>query len=758
MYFSVRSYWRGFFAACCGATTIRLLRGYMSATDDEQLNVNAFQQTNFPAHAFTVQELPVFALLGLLCGLLGSFYINLYKRIVLFLRNNYYAKKLFQRNWYFYPIVISVSYGILMYRYGLGQYMTGRVKFGMNLKDFFSNCTFTAPLESQEYCERLTDLNWYGSSDHVLSILGLFISVNTVFSILCLSLPIPSGVFGPVFTIGAALGRLYGEMIYISIPRGLMSDIQFYPGVYAVVGSASFSASVTHSVSVSMMILEITGQLYLILPVMISVVISNAVCAFIQPSLFDVIIKIKHLPFLPDIPPNSPMVHSTYAQDIMTSTVVSVTRQTKYSELKRLLLEHREFRIFPVIDTHENQIMIGTVSRRLLLELLKTHVGDTARKLEAEQRVRQAIQTIDQHFKNTKSEINKKPPPRTRSAVSLNSKCSAIIPRTHSFGDQLKIERKLNRFLVVPTITSEDFEKPRTTSESDDEYIQMGSSPKVSQDRRGSIGRRNAFCSLENEKKVYGRDDDDEVHSITSRVAHSTIHAQGNNYQDVVKNYFKQAKKYIQNMHIGQIKKDDRMTFLYDLQEDERKEWEAERLEEELLFDDDDIDQAPFQLVKRTSIYKIHSIFSMLQLSKAYVTDCGRLIGVVALSDLRRELEKTQMRTETKSEIESKPNLEPQTQPSVYDILTPTLEIVRPNAEGLEVLNESDLERCAEPRYLRKSASLRVPHVCRHENLRQRRESSSLKNGNLMKGENLVQAVAYLRRKSSVMDRRMSMK
>lgn len=33
MYFSVRSYWRGFFAACCGATTIRLLRGFVAQTE-----------------------------------------------------------------------------------------------------------------------------------------------------------------------------------------------------------------------------------------------------------------------------------------------------------------------------------------------------------------------------------------------------------------------------------------------------------------------------------------------------------------------------------------------------------------------------------------------------------------------------------------------------------------------------------------------------------------------------------------------------
>lgn len=65
------------------------------------------------------------------------------------------------------------------------------------------------------------------------------------------------------------------------------------------------------------------------------------------------------------------------------------------------------------------------------------------------------------------------------------------------------------------------------------------------------------------------------------------------------------------------------------------------------------IDPAPFQLVERTSLYKvwqtglgilirahytpslqIHSLFSILALSHAYVTSIGRLVGVVTLHDV----------------------------------------------------------------------------------------------------------------------------
>ncbi|KAK6762866.1 hypothetical protein RB195_023534 [Necator americanus] len=84
-----------------------------------------------------------------------------------------------------------------------------------------------------------------------------------------MTLPVPSGCFMPIFVLGAAIGRLMGEIVAIAFPFVLGCAQNIYPGVYAVVGAASFSASVTHTVSVSVMIFEITGQLHYILPVMV---------------------------------------------------------------------------------------------------------------------------------------------------------------------------------------------------------------------------------------------------------------------------------------------------------------------------------------------------------------------------------------------------------------------------------------------------------------------------------------------------------
>ena len=46
------------------------------------------------------------------------------------------------------------------------------------------------------------------------------------------------------------------------------------------------------------------------------------------------------------------------------------------------------------------------------------------------------------------------------------------------------------------------------------------------------------------------------------------------------------------------------------------------------------IDAAPFQLVLGSSLYKVHTLFCLLGLSHAYVTDCGKLVGVVGLKEV----------------------------------------------------------------------------------------------------------------------------
>jgi chloride channel 2 len=67
---------------------------------------------------------------------------------------------------------------------------------------------------------------------------------------------------------------------------------------------------------------------------------------------------------------------------------------------------------------------------------------------------------------------------------------------------------------------------------------------------------------------------------------------------------------------------------------EEQKAWEEEEMDKTVDFSKCPIDAAPFQLVATTTLLKVHSIFSLLGITHAYVTATGKLIGVVAMKEV----------------------------------------------------------------------------------------------------------------------------
>merc|ERR1719450_1435402 len=77
-------------------------------------------------------------------------------------------------------------------------------------------------------------------------------------------------------------------------------------------------------------------------------------------------------------------------------------------------------------------------------------------------------------------------------------------------------------------------------------------------------------------------------------------------------------------------------------------------MEKTVNFSELHIDPAPFQLVEKSSLLKVHSLFSMLGVNHAYVTTIGRLIGVVGLKELRKAIEDANSGQSPASKVETK--------------------------------------------------------------------------------------------------------
>ncbi|KAI6243720.1 Chloride channel protein 2 [Aphelenchoides fujianensis] len=361
---SEMNYWRGFFAAACGAAVFRVLRVFMN----QQVTLVGFYQTSFPIDAFEPQELPFFALIGVFCGFIAAFFIAFYRSVVMFLRQNDMAKRIFQTNWIVYPAVITFFVASVTYPRGYGRFLTGR----------FTKPAFSPT--SPHGCSEDLLFSWTNHEGF-----GPYNFIFLILSALCNTMPIPCGMFMPTFVVGAAFGRLFGEIISTWFPNGIDAggtDQPIFPGIYAVVG-------------------ELTGQLVFLIPLMIAVIIANGICNNLQPSVYDAIINIKHLPYLPDIPPSNSAVHVFTAEHIMVSPVRYLTRLTTYNDIRQIIVDMPKLHAFPVVDDPISMMLLGSVPKRTLLELLNRHIGEDARKREAERRIKLAIETIDQHFKES---------------------------------------------------------------------------------------------------------------------------------------------------------------------------------------------------------------------------------------------------------------------------------------------------------------------------------------------------------------------
>ena len=97
VYFAVRNYWRGFFAAIVSASLFRMFK-LLHKTAQDVVSVQAHFQTRFPiTDAFLPTELPFFIILGLACGLAGALFVLLHRSFVLFLRKSKFIKRVFMK-------------------------------------------------------------------------------------------------------------------------------------------------------------------------------------------------------------------------------------------------------------------------------------------------------------------------------------------------------------------------------------------------------------------------------------------------------------------------------------------------------------------------------------------------------------------------------------------------------------------------------------------------------------------------------------
>uniref|UniRef100_A0A1I7ZFZ0 Chloride channel protein n=1 Tax=Steinernema glaseri TaxID=37863 RepID=A0A1I7ZFZ0_9BILA len=524
-YFAVKNYWRAFFATTCSAVIFRfanaaIIPQHIAGT------ITAYYQTNFPNEVFLVEEIPAFMLIGALSGVFGALFVFIHRRIAYFRQRNRVYRVIFGSNPLLFTFFMAIVVGLVTYPAGLGSYIAGKLTFRESLADFIANCTLTAGNHSDMACSYEAKMRWFGGSHdegNMLYTMCGYLLVTYFLVAICVSLAIPAGIFVPSFVIGACGGRLIGELMALAFPEGIrgLDGPQIYPGLYAVVGAAAYTGAVTHSLSIAVIVCETTGQLSPLLPVLIALMVGNAIASFLQPSVYESIIKIKNYPHLAELPPSRISVHTLKVEEIMVHDVVCLTKTTTYKELRDILIATPHLRCYPLVTDTKEQILLGSISRKYLNYLLTTHLGPDPSLMTQRRRTRTASEILGTFRRN--------------STVNMNT---VLLTDRNISGSHLLAHSPLHD-------------------------VRRETSPLA---------------------PLLRRQTDTEV------VHHSLL---------------------------------DRAT----------------QLLKPIDLDEVAIDSTPFQLVLGTSLYKVHTLFSLLGLNHAYVTYRGQLMGVISLKELRETLE-----------------------------------------------------------------------------------------------------------------------
>uniref|UniRef100_A0A7N6A158 Chloride channel protein n=1 Tax=Anabas testudineus TaxID=64144 RepID=A0A7N6A158_ANATE len=383
-YFAVRNYWRGYFAATFSAFIFRVL----SVWNKDAVTITALFKTNFRMDfPFDLQELPAFAVIGISCGFLGAFFVYLNRQVVLFMRRPTALTRFLTKHRLIYPGAVTLIIATFTFPPGFGQFMAGELMPRECINSLFDNFTWTKISAPSAPPSLGRSSAWLHPHVSVFVILLLFFIMKFWMSAVSTTMPIPSGAFMPVFILGAAFGRLVGEIMATLFPNGILFDGIVYPilpGGYAVIGAAAMTGAVTHTVSTAVICFELTGQISHILPMMVAVILANMVAQGLQPSLYDSIIQVKKLPYLPELALGHISKYNIFVEDIMVRKVKFLSSQSTFRELNHLL-ETTTLKTIPLVDSKESMILLGSIERTELQALFDWWLSPERRVFERAQ-------------------------------------------------------------------------------------------------------------------------------------------------------------------------------------------------------------------------------------------------------------------------------------------------------------------------------------------------------------------------------------
>eukprot|EP00658_Telonema_sp_P-2_P069151 TRINITY_DN5823_c0_g1_i1.p1 TRINITY_DN5823_c0_g1~~TRINITY_DN5823_c0_g1_i1.p1 ORF type:complete len:510 (+),score=80.18 TRINITY_DN5823_c0_g1_i1:236-1765(+) len=186
---------------------------------------------------------------------------------------------------------------------------------------------------------------------------------------------LPSGLFVPNIVMGCTYGRFIGMLV-----NDYVHDVN--PGNYALIGAAAQLAGFSRmTISLTVIVVELTNEMTYLLPIMLTITMSQWVGNLFTVSMYDIVIYMRKIPYLPPLLP--PQVDKLVAEDIMTpgENVVTFGTVVQVKEIIRKLVlggsSAKSHNGYPVVQRYvswageHKQLVVGTITRGQIVGLLQ---------------------------------------------------------------------------------------------------------------------------------------------------------------------------------------------------------------------------------------------------------------------------------------------------------------------------------------------------------------------------------------------------
>ncbi|MEE9431965.1 MAG: chloride channel protein [Melioribacteraceae bacterium] len=156
------------------------------------------------------------------------------------------------------------------------------------------------------------------------------------------------GIFAPSLFMGAMLGAFFGHFVHLLFP-----EITAGPGAYALVAMGGLVAGTTRApLTAIIIVFELTNDYEIILPLMITVVISSIISSKLsRESIYTLKLLLRNIHLKEGTEIN--IMESLFIKDVLTKEFTTISISDNFNQVVNKVI-HGRGRKFPVIDKNNN--------------------------------------------------------------------------------------------------------------------------------------------------------------------------------------------------------------------------------------------------------------------------------------------------------------------------------------------------------------------------------------------------------------------